>query len=48
MRMDHAADLTNLIRIGNDMGHIIEIWDFLRVRKKWWLAHRQAGKDQLL
>jgi hypothetical protein len=38
MMTDHAADLTNLIRIGNDMGHFKEIWDFLRVRKKWWLA----------
>ncbi len=38
MMTDHAADLTNRTRIGNDMGHLIEIWDFLRVRKKWWLA----------
>ena len=20
------------------MGHVKEIWDFLKVRKKWWLA----------
>ena len=38
MMTGHAADLTNLIRIGNDMEHFKEIWDFLRVRKKWWLA----------
>lgn len=37
-RKGHAAGPRNHTETGFAMGHISEIWDFLKTRKKWWLA----------